>query len=140
MTTRSFEITGEEELDALIPVLFEFGKNRKIWGFYGEMGAGKTTFIKHICRHLGVVENATSPTFSLINEYSTTSGFVYHFDFYRLEKQEEAIEIGCEEYFKSGHLCLIEWPEKILNLLPHQHVKITIIPQKDKRLITFSYD
>ena len=96
--------------------------------FYGEMGAGKTTLIKAICNELGVIENVTSPTFSLVNEYVTTENeLIYHFDFYRLNKTSEAFDLGYEEYFYSGKLCLIEWPEKIEQLLPTQHTRINII-------------
>jgi tRNA threonylcarbamoyladenosine biosynthesis protein TsaE len=105
------------------------------------MGAGKTTFIRSICSELGVKENVTSPTFSIVNEYRDSYGKpVYHFDFYRIEKEQEAVDIGCEEYFYSGALCLIEWPEKILNLLPHELVKITIEVTHTKRRFTFSYE
>jgi len=96
--------------------------------FYGEMGAGKTTLIKAICNELGVIENVTSPTFSLVNEYVTTENeLIYHFDFYRLNKTSEAFDLGYEEYFYSGKLCLIEWPEKIEQLIPTQHTRINII-------------
>lgn len=90
-----------------------------VFAFYGAMGAGKTTFIKAICRELGVSDNITSPSFSLINEYVANDGAViYHFDCYRLKNPAEAYDIGAEEYFYSGHWCFVEWPERIEDLLP----------------------
>lgn len=95
--------------------------------FYGEMGAGKTTLIKAICKELGVLEITSSPTFSIVNEYiGSNSSPIFHFDFYRLNSESEAFDFGYEEYFYSGHLCLIEWPEKIEKLLPFPHYKIFI--------------
>ena len=96
------------------------------------MGAGKTTFIKAICKALGVKENVNSPTFTIVNEYSSSKGFpVYHFDFYRINKIEEAYDIGVEEYFSGDGLCLIEWSEKIDNILPRDTVKVTITTNPD---------
>ncbi|PID68625.1 MAG: tRNA (adenosine(37)-N6)-threonylcarbamoyltransferase complex ATPase subunit type 1 TsaE [Flavobacteriales bacterium] len=87
--------------------------------FYGKMGVGKTTLIKELVQQLGSTDTASSPTFSLVNEYLTASGkHIYHFDFYRINTEEEAMDMGIEEYFYSGNLCLIEWPDKIKNLLP----------------------
>jgi tRNA threonylcarbamoyladenosine biosynthesis protein TsaE len=109
----------------------------KIILFYGEMGAGKTTFIKQICKKLGVADTISSPTFSIVNEYLTSSGeIVYHFDFYRLNNESEALDIGVEEYFYSGNLCLIEWPEKINSLLPDNAIKVYLSENtKDTRNI-----
>ena len=105
------------------------------------MGAGKTTFIRYICQELEVVENVSSPTSSIINEYSCKNGeLVYHFDFYRIEKEQEAVDIGCEEYFYSGNICLVEWPEKILNLLPERIIEVNIVSDGLNRKITFSHD
>jgi tRNA threonylcarbamoyladenosine biosynthesis protein TsaE len=106
--------------------------------FEGEMGAGKTTFIKAICKELGVTETVSSPTFSIVNEYETTSGKrLYHFDFYRIEQEQEALDIGTLEYFDSGNLCLIEWPTKIPNLLPEHYLLVTITATPNgKRTIT----
>lgn len=93
--------------------------------FYGEMGSGKTTLIKEIVKQLGVDEVANSPTFSLVNEYLSRKGeTIYHFDFYRIEKEEEAYDIGIEEYFYSNSWCFIEWPEKVENLLPLETVSV----------------
>ena len=97
----------------------------KILLFYGQMGVGKTTLIKEICRQLGVLDNISSPTFSLVNEYQTsTQEIIYHFDFYRIDDEEEALDMGIEDYFESQNWCLIEWPENIENLLPLDAVEI----------------
>lgn len=96
------------------------GTTARIVLFYGPMGAGKTTLIKALCEALGVEDTVTSPTFALVNEYSTANGEpVFHFDFYRIERIEEVYDLGYEEYFYSGHLCLVEWPEKIDGLIPY---------------------
>lgn len=123
---------GAEEFVSQIP-------DHKIIAFYGNMGAGKTTFIKAICHALGVSEGVNSPTFTLVNEYRTPNGTpVYHFDFYRLNKPEEAFDIGVEEYFESGFLCLMEWPEKVEQILPPETLKVKISVQSDdSRLISF---
>lgn len=99
-----------------------------VFAFYGKMGAGKTTFIKAICEELGVEDVITSPTFAIVNEYrSDSSGeLIYHFDFYRIKKLEEVYDMGFEDYFYSGALCFIEWPELIEELLPSDAVKVTI--------------
>ncbi len=99
-----------------------------IWLFYGEMGSGKTTLIREILLQLGVEDHIQSPTYSLVNEYCDSKNqVVYHFDFYRIETEEEAYDMGVEDYFDSGNRCFIEWPEKISNLLPEKSVKIHII-------------
>lgn len=101
--------------------------DRKIVAFYGSMGAGKTTFIKAICDVLGVTDTVNSPTFAIVNEYLAANGeSVYHFDFYRIKKIEEAYDFGYEDYFYSGNLCLIEWPELIEELLPEDTVRVKI--------------
>ena len=109
---------------------------KRVIAFFGNMGAGKTTFIKVICEALGVTENVSSPTFALINEYSDDKGEpVFHFDFYRIEDEKEAVDIGVDEYFYGGHYCLIEWPEKVLNLLPEDYVKVFITLEGETRII-----
>lgn len=135
-----FEIEQEAELKEVVKALIDYAGDQKVWIFKGEMGAGKTTFIRYICQAFEVIENVSSPTFSIINEYSRKNGeLVYHFDFYRIESQKEAVDIGCEEYFDSGGICLIEWPEKILNLLPEPTIVIHIISDGIKRKISFSH-
>jgi len=99
----------------------------KVLLFYGEMGVGKTTLIKEIVKQLGVTDNVSSPTFSLVNEYHTSKNEkIFHFDFYRINKEEEALDMGIEEYFFSNNWCLVEWPNKVENLLPLKSVNITI--------------
>lgn len=100
---------------------------RTVFAFYGKMGAGKTTFIKAICETLGVQDVINSPTFAIVNEYEAANGRpIYHFDFYRIKKLSEAYDMGCEDYFYSGNLCFIEWPELIEEVLPDDTVKVTI--------------
>ena len=99
----------------------------KHFAFYGSMGAGKTTFIKALCKALGVAGTVTSPTFALVNEYNAgNNGMVYHFDFYRINKPEEVFDFGCEEYFASGEYCFVEWPEKAEIALPSDICKVNI--------------
>jgi tRNA threonylcarbamoyladenosine biosynthesis protein TsaE len=110
-----------------------------IVAFYGAMGAGKTTFTKAICKVLGVPDSVNSPTFTIINEYRTTAGDpVYHFDFYRINKLEEAYDIGFDEFVDSGYLCLIEWPEKIESMLPEDVMRVHInVLGDDSREVVF---
>lgn len=111
-----------------------------VFAFYGKMGAGKTTFIKAICEELGVTDVINSPTFSIVNEYrsDTTSELIYHFDFYRIKKIEEVYDMGYEDYFDSGAVCFIEWPELIDDLLPGDAVKVSITEQEDgSRIVSF---
>ena len=107
--------------------------DRTIFAFYGNMGAGKTTFIKAICEELGVEDVITSPTFAIVNEYRSeeTSELIYHFDFYRIKKHEEVYDMGYEDYFYSGCLCFIEWPELIEDLLPEDAVRVQIEERED---------
>ena len=108
-----------------------------IFAFYGKMGSGKTTFIKAVCEELGVEDVITSPTFAIVNEYHSATGPIYHFDFYRIKKLEEVYDMGYEDYFYSGRLCLIEWPELMEELLPDDAVRIHIDEQTDgQRLLT----
>ena len=123
--------------------------NRRVFAFRGSMGAGKTTFINALCRALGVVDESTgSPTFAIVNEYfvdprhktpAYSGNVIYHFDFYRIDDPMEALDFGVEDYFDSGNLCLMEWPEKIESLLPADTVDVEISadPLDDSRIITF---
>ena len=131
--------------------------DHRVFAFYGKMGAGKTTFVKAICEELGVDDVITSPTFAIVNEYSIAphrgeaaaakkaspaegglAGTVYHFDFYRIKRLEEVYDMGYEDYFYSGALCFIEWPELIEDILPGDAVRVTIAEQEDgSRLVTF---
>ena len=114
--------------------IIEKGLDYKIWIFDGEMGAGKTTLIKSICKNLGVIDEVSSPTFSIVNEYKTVDGTtVYHFDFYRVKSIEEVYDMGVEDYFSSGNICLIEWPEKIKEILENEIVFQIFINLKNKQ-------
>jgi len=110
---------------------------KKIILFNGEMGVGKTTLIKQLCKTLGVKDATSSPTFSLVNEYYTVSNqIVYHFDFYRLNKETEALDMGVDDYLYSGNWCFIEWSEKIENLIPEEHsiISITLLEDGNREL------
>jgi len=133
--------------------ILEFAGKKKIFCFYGELGAGKTTLIKEICKQLGVTDKGSSPTFSLINEYRTSAPFLkgeknqnspseiggdilYHFDLYRLKSESEIYDIGYEDYLFNGNYCFIEWPEKIERLLPDDIIKVKIEVKNSERVIT----
>jgi tRNA threonylcarbamoyladenosine biosynthesis protein TsaE len=129
-----------ENLDNIRAAAREFIENMgdaRVFAFYGKMGAGKTTFVKAICEELGVEDVITSPTFAIINEYEGEET-IYHFDFYRIKKLEEVYDMGYEDYFYSGALCFIEWPELIEEILPDDAVRVSIIEQQDgSRLVKF---
>ena len=125
-----------ENLEKIREAAMEFVANigeGTVFAFYGKMGAGKTTFVKAVCEELGVEDVITSPTFAIVNEYrSETSGeLIYHFDFYRVKKIEEVYDMGFEDYFYSGALCFIEWPELCEEVLPEDTVKVTIEERPD---------
>ena len=122
----TLSISELDQLSDAAKELLAFANGEKVFLFYGDMGSGKTTFIKAICRELKVKEIVASPTFSIVNEYSSPDGPVYHFDFYRLKDETEALDLGYEDYLFSGNYCFIEWPEKIVNLLPEKACKVDI--------------
>ncbi len=118
---------NEDELQEVARKLISNFGHLKVWCFDAEMGSGKTTLSKKICEEMGVQDEMSSPTFSIVNEYRTDDGKdIYHFDFYRLKDLEEAIDIGVENYLFSGNLCLLEWPEIIEPLLPDEYLQISI--------------
>jgi tRNA threonylcarbamoyladenosine biosynthesis protein TsaE len=132
MTTAKFVAAQPEALKAAAQWLIEQKTTAPVMAFYGPMGAGKTTLIKSMCQLLEVSDEVNSPTFSIVNEYLTVENeSIFHFDFYRINKLEEAYDIGYENYFYSGNLCLIEWPEKIAQLLPEKHVEVLIEPDEE---------
>lgn len=131
---KTITITSLENIDEAARRFIELMDDRTVIAFYGEMGAGKTTFINALSRALGVEDDATgSPTFAIVNEYrsDTTAELIYHFDLYRLESVEEALDLGVEDYFDSGALCLLEWPERIDDILPDDTVKVNITVNAD---------
>lgn len=133
--TKTIQIPNLEALPQAAKEFVEIiDPERTVIAFNGEMGAGKTTFINALCRELGVEEDITgSPTFAIINEYrsDTTAELIYHFDLYRIESAEEAFDIGVEDYFDSGCLCLLEWPEKIADILPEDIINVTLSVNPD---------
>lgn len=128
----SVELNGLRKVsEAILEILPEDG----ILLFYGEMGVGKTTLIKNLCKLLQVKDEVSSPTFSLVNEYQTNHGeTLYHFDFYRIKSEEEVMDMGYEDYFYSGSRCFVEWPEKIPNLLPENAIQVHIELKPNARL------
>ena len=136
----TIKINTLEDLPNAAKQLLKLCAEKKIVAFYGAMGAGKTTFVKALCKQLGVTDNANSPTFSLVNEYHTSSGStIFHFDFYRIKSINEAYDLGYEDYFYSNNYCFIEWPEKVEELLPEDVVKVSIIVEEnDCRVITLN--
>lgn len=130
-----FECHSPEETISFLGALLEFAKGELIWVLDGEMGAGKTTFVRQCGEFLGFIESVNSPTFSIVNEYRANNGKIYyHFDFYRINSEREAFEIGCEDYFYSGNMCFIEWASRIPSLLPENylHIKIDAISEQSR--------
>lgn len=122
-----FRFKELSDLDEVSEGLLKFGKAFSIWFFEGHMGAGKTTLIKALCKNLGVTSMVHSPTFSLVNEYiSNRQQTIYHFDFYRIKDEMEALDIGVEEYFDSGDYCFVEWPQKIEGLWPLEYLLLNL--------------
>ncbi len=138
---KHWDATDLKDLDGIAKELLEFIGDHRVLCFYGDLGAGKTTFIKSLCRQLGVADAVQSPTFSIVNEYETSSGEpIYHFDFYRLKTEEEAYDLGYEQYLFSGYFCFIEWPEKVKDLLDLKKVDLYISFTDAKRQINCEYD
>jgi tRNA threonylcarbamoyladenosine biosynthesis protein TsaE len=135
------KINNLEEIGAVAEEFIRLAMQEDtVFAFNGQMGAGKTTFIKALCEALGVSEVVTSPTFSIVNEYRSdeTGELIYHFDFYRIKKIDEAYDMGCEDYFYSGAVCLIEWPELVEDLLPGNTVWVDIrVNDDDTRTISW---
>lgn len=141
MKEQVFQVNGLEGLSEVSDFLMSLRPEADVVAFYGSMGAGKTTLIKNLCHRMGVTDEVNSPTFAIVNEYVTEEREpVYHFDFYRIKKIEEAYDIGYDNYFYSGHLCLIEWPEMIEPLLPEKYIRVEILPgdSDDARVICCS--
>lgn len=132
-----FSIHNISELSKLAQQIIS-NLQHKIILFEGEMGAGKTTFIKTFVNELGSKDEVSSPTFSIVNEYEIPNGKVFHFDLYRIKSEEEAMDFGIEEYLDSGQFCLIEWPDKIENLITEPHHTLKIIAQENQRTIIFA--
>lgn len=123
----SFQINTIDELPQAAEAFLKHFPNERLFAFYGKIGAGKTTLIKALCRALGSTDPITSPTFALVNEYSTAGNErIFHFDFYRIKSMEEALDIGFDDYIYSGKYCMMEWPENIEDLLPEEIVKVEI--------------
>jgi tRNA threonylcarbamoyladenosine biosynthesis protein TsaE len=135
----SIKINDIEHIHEAAREFIEHIGDCRVFAFYGKMGAGKTTFVKAICEELGVEDVITSPTFAIINEYTQPDGSpLFHFDFYRIKKLEEVYDMGYEDYFYSGALCFIEWPELIEDILPDDAVRVSITEQEDgSRLVSF---
>lgn len=136
MNTFEFDITDVEKLPDACNKLIEFAKDIKVFAFNAEMGAGKTTFIKQLCRSLGSQDNFSSPTYSIINEYNSPQGKIYHFDFYRLKTIEEIVNIGFEDYVFCCNYCFIEWAQMAEPLLPKPYLSITIKQNQNNRYLS----
>ena len=138
---KSLTINNLSELPTAAKQFLQICEDKKVFAINGQMGAGKTTFIKAICETLGVKDTISSPTFSLVNEYLSAKGEkIYHFDFYRIKDMGEAFDMGFEEYVYSKSYCFIEWPQKIEELLPKECVKVNITLEGEKRVVSIEYD
>ena len=136
---KQLKIDSLSELDSVAQEIIESIGQRNVVLFRGGMGAGKTTLISRIVALLGSEDNVTSPTFALVNQYQGDSCLIYHFDFYRIDRVEEVFDLGYEEYFYSGELCLVEWPEKIEALIPEDVMTVSIEVDEDE-CRTFTID
>ncbi|MEJ6736818.1 MAG: tRNA (adenosine(37)-N6)-threonylcarbamoyltransferase complex ATPase subunit type 1 TsaE [Flavobacteriales bacterium] len=141
MIKTEYKSNSVDDLKEVAKKLISDFSDKRVILFYGEMGVGKTTLIKVLCQQLGVEEPTNSPTFSIVNEYlSNQNKTIYHFDFYRIEKEEEVFDMGYEDYFYDNSYCFIEWPEKIPNLLPPDAVKVKImLDDENNRIISVAH-
>ena len=131
-----FTVKDIQELEPVTDEIIQLTKEFSIFCFYGNLGAGKTTFIKIICEKLNIQDATSSPTYPIINEYKTSDNrIIYHIDLYRLKSIEEAHNIGIEEYLYSGNLCFIEWPDNFESILPSTHIKIKITKFEESRTV-----
>lgn len=129
-------IKDKRHLPKAAKMFLDYTGDRRIFAFYGSMGAGKTTFIKAVCEALGSVDSISSPTFTLVNEYRSNKGEpLYHIDFYRIKKRDEVFDFGIEEYLSSGSYCFMEWPELVDEILPPETVKVMITAGEDEKRI-----
>lgn len=131
-------IPSISELHEAAKQFIEATAGHNIFAFYGKMGAGKTTFIKAVCEELGVTDVINSPTFAIVNEYESNVGPIYHFDFYRIKREQEVFDIGYEDYVYSGCKCFMEWPELIEDMLPEETLRVTINEEDGIRTISFA--
>jgi tRNA threonylcarbamoyladenosine biosynthesis protein TsaE len=133
-------IKDKKHLPSAVKELLEKFHDKRLFAFYGTMGAGKTTIITAVCKYLGATDIISSPTFTLVNEYRTSGGdSLFHIDFYRIKKQEEVFDFGIEEYLTGEYYCFMEWPELIEELLPPETVKVRIsVDENEQRLLTIS--
>lgn len=131
-------IPSISELHKAAKQFIEATAEHNIFAFYGKMGAGKTTFIKAVCEELGVTDVINSPTFAIVNEYESNVGPIYHFDFYRIKREQEVFDIGYEDYVYSGCKCFMEWPELIEDMLPEETLRVTINEEDGIRTISFA--
>lgn len=136
MKTFEIDISSQQELAKAARQLLTFAGEIKVFVFEAEMGAGKTTFIKELCRVLGSSDNFSSPTYSIVNEYSNNSGKIYHFDLYRLKSSDELLDIGFEEYVDGKQYCFIEWPAISFQILPKPYVSIIINVKENNRYLS----
>ena len=133
-------IKDKRHLHTAAKQLLEHSADKKIFAFYGSMGAGKTTIIKAVCEYLGAIDIVSSPTFTLVNEYKTNAGeSIFHIDFYRIKKQEEVYDFGVEEYLTGESYCFMEWPELIEEILPYETIRVSIsVDENEQRLLKIS--
>ncbi|MCG8582314.1 MAG: tRNA (adenosine(37)-N6)-threonylcarbamoyltransferase complex ATPase subunit type 1 TsaE [Bacteroidales bacterium] len=132
MMIDTFYIHSLDNINAVAADFLSKYKNERVLAFYGPMGVGKTTFVKALCEELNVEDTVNSPSFAIVNEYHTPEDdIVYHFDFYRLKEEEEAYDMGYEDYLYSGHYSMIEWPEKIASLLPPGRLELTLVEEEN---------